>query len=866
MAEFNPYREWLGLEGVIGTPNYFVLLGVPREVQDAEEIRQAADRAIGRVRSQRPGANGQAWAGLIDRLNAAKGCLLDPGQRAEYEKQLAGPSAPRVPMAPPPGMSPAASYAYPPGMGGPAAGPSAPQPTPAAAPAMPYSPGPAPQPWQPTPAPMAQAPWPTAPAPAMPAAYPSYPDPNYPAAQPAMAMPMAAPAGWPAQPWNAAPTGYPPAATPWGAPPAAAPAATPYPWPAAAPYAARPAAAYPAAAPMAAPCGSGPAPMAMPAAMATAAPAAMPYDPFAGQQAYPPADMQYAAAPAPVEIPRGTAVAPAPAASPAMPPQEAPPADEPRGPEIKSREPTTTPVERKGDESNQVLIWGGAAAAVLLCAFLAIMSLPRDSGKPVAGPHHPSHPNHPTTPVSVKPGPVRPRPRPGPNDPKEPTEEPEEMVGPQEPKPPIPMRRPTETPNDPLMKPVTPEPPTPAPMPAPMPEPMPPKPAPMPMVAPPTPAELVELKQALSTAKQAMAERELDAAKQSLAKAEKVAKLPEHKAMVERLKKLDTHLNEFWSAVGDSLKELKATDELMIGSTVVAVVESGPDLLVARVAGGNRRYRKLALPHGLALNIADRWLDKSNPTTPVLRAAYLAADKGSEEEREQARQLFKDAKLDDLAQVLDDNYDKLASAGPAVGPMGEPLPKPTDPAMPGTASAADKAAVVKALTSARKALYERKTDVAKRELMRIHSTPKSPEHAAQVARLEKLAGHVDEFWKSLGDAMKQVKGGSDLMVKGKLISIVEVGPDLLVIRSEGQNQRFKRLEIPGAIVVALAETYFDMALPQNRLLLGSFYAVEPKKDTGAPDDALARGLWEDARRDIPEVADLLPVLEDKYVP
>ena len=103
-------------------------------------------------------------------------------------------------------------------------------------------------------------------------------------------------------------------------------------------------------------------------------------------------------------------------------------------------------------------------------------------------------------------------------------------------------------------------------------------------------------------------------------------------------------------------------------------------------------------------------------------------------------------------------------------------------------------------------------------------------------------------------------------MKGTPISLVEVGPDLLVIRATGQNQRFKKLEIPGAIVVAIAEEHLDMSKPQNRLLLGAFYAAEPRKETGTPDDALARGLWEDAGRGGIDVTELMPVLEDKYAP
>jgi hypothetical protein len=84
---FNPYREWLGLGG--SSPNYYELLGLPLQESDPAKIAAAADRAITRVRSFRPGPQAREWAGLLDELRNAKECLLDADCRARYDAEQA---------------------------------------------------------------------------------------------------------------------------------------------------------------------------------------------------------------------------------------------------------------------------------------------------------------------------------------------------------------------------------------------------------------------------------------------------------------------------------------------------------------------------------------------------------------------------------------------------------------------------------------------------------------------------------------------------------------------------------------------------------------------------------------------------------
>ncbi len=85
---FNPYREWLGLK--TAAPNYYELLGVTAEELDTAKIAAAAERAMTRVRSFRPGPNAREWSRLLDEIRAAKDCLTDAKKRARYDAGVTG--------------------------------------------------------------------------------------------------------------------------------------------------------------------------------------------------------------------------------------------------------------------------------------------------------------------------------------------------------------------------------------------------------------------------------------------------------------------------------------------------------------------------------------------------------------------------------------------------------------------------------------------------------------------------------------------------------------------------------------------------------------------------------------------------------
>jgi hypothetical protein len=87
---FNPYTEWLGLTDRARPADYYELLGLDPQESDPEAIATAAKHLAARVRSIRPGPRLAEWQALLDEINEAKTCLLDPEAKATYDKTLGG--------------------------------------------------------------------------------------------------------------------------------------------------------------------------------------------------------------------------------------------------------------------------------------------------------------------------------------------------------------------------------------------------------------------------------------------------------------------------------------------------------------------------------------------------------------------------------------------------------------------------------------------------------------------------------------------------------------------------------------------------------------------------------------------------------
>lgn len=87
-AALDPYHRWLGIRDPERPPNHYRLLGLELLEEDADVIRDAADRQLSFVRKQRFGQHADLAKKLMSEIDVAKAVLLDPRHKAIYDSLL----------------------------------------------------------------------------------------------------------------------------------------------------------------------------------------------------------------------------------------------------------------------------------------------------------------------------------------------------------------------------------------------------------------------------------------------------------------------------------------------------------------------------------------------------------------------------------------------------------------------------------------------------------------------------------------------------------------------------------------------------------------------------------------------------------
>ena len=653
---FNPYKEWLGLDESVGEPNYFQLLQINPTEADESVIAQAADQAVAAVRICKPGEHAASWAQVLDLLKEAKSCLLDPAKRQAYQQQLQQvPAAAPQPAPVPQPASEAPSDLLPPGMGGAPIGtptPTVQQPqTPAVDPSMmPPGAGGVPVLEAGTPAPLDQ-----------PAAIPVTPQPTaIPTPQP-MATPVAQPQYTDLSP--AASAALPPQSV--AVPPApasfqpTAPQYQPQPTPGMID-------------PMAPVAAAGaPVPQAYAPQAPMATPAAMPVDPMAPVGADPMAPVG-ADPMAPVGAnPMAPAVASPIGADPGFGGTGRLVAgnatNEPK-PQVESKSSPAAMANQRRKSAMQtpmIITIGLALFGLFAGAAYMAMQMTQDpevasnDGTDASGPDG----NNPPSQTAKSRNVAKNDDSNNGNSGLRPRADTTVSIEP----PTKPPERSTPMPVDPMPKPVDPMPvPKPVdPVPTPMPPPVPPMPEPVPVVKP-TPAEVAALETALKTARQALFEKNIDVAEAELLKAAPLAKLPAHKAKLERLQMVTKLLHQFWDAVVEGTKKLTGGDVLETKGNAVAIVEASPDLIIYRFAGTNFRRPPRQLGDGLAIVISNMVLPKDDPQTYLMHGALFAINiEKNPDYKADASRLWQQASAagvedaENLIEYLSDEYELM---------------------------------------------------------------------------------------------------------------------------------------------------------------------------------------------------------------
>ena len=171
-------------------------------------------------------------------------------------------------------------------------------------------------------------------------------------------------------------------------------------------------------------------------------------------------------------------------------------------------------------------------------------------------------------------------------------------------------------------------------------------------------------------------------------------------------------------------------------------------------------------------------------------------------------------------------------------------------------------ALAQALTTARAAIGEQNFPVADREIAKALALAKLDEHKAKVRRLQMLSDYVVRFRAAISETLGRVSAGEQIdSGDGKTFGIVEVTPDLLIIRVSGQNRRYPMTELPPGLATLLAEMSLDKASLDTIAMKAAFISVNPKVSDA--DLEKARSWWQEAAS-VRDVQDLIVAINDDY--
>jgi hypothetical protein len=231
--------------------------------------------------------------------------------------------------------------------------------------------------------------------------------------------------------------------------------------------------------------------------------------------------------------------------------------------------------------------------------------------------------------------------------------------------------------------------------------------------------------------------------------------------------------------------------------------------------------------------------DEENGGSAVSRSKEMTDDRG--DDRGTARQ----------SPPVTDNKAAAPDLDPSMVRPAVVQKAPAQEAPPDPAQAAKFRA---SLAAARKALGERAMEDAEARIAEAGELAVSQEQRWLVSGFEALATHVNSFWEAVREGMKGLEEAGELTVGSTLVSVVEANEDRLVIRVNGQNRRYSPDNLPAGVAAAIAKKWFDDR-PENKVILGAFYFVDPRTDL-----ADARRLWEEAAGGGVDVKDLLALL------
>jgi hypothetical protein len=185
-----------------------------------------------------------------------------------------------------------------------------------------------------------------------------------------------------------------------------------------------------------------------------------------------------------------------------------------------------------------------------------------------------------------------------------------------------------------------------------------------------------------------------------------------------------------------------------------------------------------------------------------------------------------------------------------------------DASAPGTASSASKAdpssgqnQVKDALQQAYAAMAERKLPQAENFLKIARENVQTDEQVSQVRRAGLVCTHLGEFWRVINAKIKTIQPLDVLPLADTRAVVASVDDQVLTIKAEGRLHRHSINNLPGWVVIALADaTLVDN--PPSKAVFATFLAVDAQGDRDR-----AKRLFAEAAQSGLNVRNAMPDLE-----
>ncbi len=198
---------------------------------------------------------------------------------------------------------------------------------------------------------------------------------------------------------------------------------------------------------------------------------------------------------------------------------------------------------------------------------------------------------------------------------------------------------------------------------------------------------------------------------------------------------------------------------------------------------------------------------------------------------------------------------------PATLPAQNPSPPtpPENPPPPPVDYPALLARIDDAAKRCLEALRNRDYDAAERTMKEVEAVAPDDREANRIAGWLQLSSCAKSFDGHRERAISAMKPGNEYDVKTKRIAVVEATPQAVTVMVAGQLKTWQRDDIPGAVIQAVVESWFDDS-PANQLFLGAYHVTK-----ATPNLEKAEACWSKAMIGGADASLLIPLLKDPII-